>query len=133
MNQIVRRAIYLLAGAIPASLGVAFATFAEPWLIPAIAGAIGLLVASMVRFPVPLKGYGAIAILLIVGLSAAIPFGTTLLLLSLAAGVSAEMWPSLALIAWVFFGPILCATHFLWAARGAPNNSFKPRPLRGSA
>ena len=90
MNQIVRRAIYLLAGAIPASLGVAFATFAEPWLIPAIAGAIGLLVASMVRFPVPLKGYGAIAILLIVGLSAAIPFGTTLLLLSLAAGVSAE-------------------------------------------
>jgi|JI9StandDraft_1071089.scaffolds.fasta_scaffold735708_1 hypothetical protein len=133
MNQIVRRVTYLLAGAIPASLGVAFASFAGPWVIAAATGAIGLIIASLVRFPVPPKGYGSIAVLLFIGLSAAIPFGTTFLLGSLAGGVSAKTWPSLALIVWVFVGPVLCATHFLLASRSAPNNSFKPRPLRGSA
>ena len=97
MNQIGRRVTYLLAGAIPASLGVAFASFAGPWVIAATFGAIGLITASMVRFPVPPKGYGSVAVLLVIGLSAAIPFGTTFLLGSLADGVSVEMWPSLAL------------------------------------
>ena len=131
MNQIVRRVIYFLAGAIPASIGVAFASFAGLLVIAATAGAIGLILASLARFPVPPKGYVSISILLVIGLLGAIPPGAYFLFSSLADGVSAEEWPSLALIVWLFLGPVVCATHFLFAGRGAPNNSFKPTPLRG--
>ena len=117
MNQIVRRVIYLSAGAIPASLGVAFARFAGPVVIAATAGAFGLITASLVRFPLTPRGYGSIAMLLVIGLLAAIPVGTYFLASSLSDGVSTEEWPSLTLIAWLFFGPILCAAHFLWAGR----------------
>lgn len=130
MKQIVRQVSYFFFGAVPASLGVAFASFAGPWVIAATAGAIGLLASSLVKFPLAPKRYWSITVLLVAGLTAAIPFGSTFLLLSLADGVRAGEWPSLALIAWLFFGPILCAMHFLWAGRGAPNNSFKPKSLR---
>lgn len=131
MKPIVRQVTYFFVGAAPASLGVAFASFAGPWVIAAAtAGAIGLLAASLVQFPLAPKGYRSITALLVCGLMAAIPFGSTSLFLSLADGVRAGEWPSLALIAWLFFGPIFCAMHFLWAGRGAPNNSFKPKSLR---
>ena len=132
MKQIVRRAIYFLFGALPASLGAAYAIFLGPFVIAAAAGAIGLIVASLMRFPLPPKSYGRIALLLICGLIIAVPFGVTLLYGSLIDGVVAEKLPALALIIWVFFGPVFCATHFLWVGRRAPNNSFNPMPLRGT-
>ena len=131
MNQIVRRATYFLCAALPACLGVAYASMLGPFVIAAIAGAIGLFAASLVRFPVPQRNYGRIAILLVIGIILATPFGVMFLIGLVADGLTVEEWPSVALAAWLFLGPIICASHFLLTGRRAPNNSFKPRPLRG--
>ena len=44
MKQIVRRATYSLFGVAPACLGVAYASMLGPFVIAALAGAIGLLI-----------------------------------------------------------------------------------------
>ena len=131
MKQIVRRATYSLFGVAPACLGVAYASMLGPFVIAALAGAIGLLAACLVRFPVSQKDYGRIAVLLVIGLILATPFGAVFLIGSVADGLAAEEWRSLGLVGWLFFGPIVCAGHFLRTGRRAPNNSFKPTPLRG--
>ena len=131
MNQTVRRISYFLFGFAPACLGVGYASMLGPFVIAAIAGAIGLLAACLVRFPVSPKNYGRIAVLLVVGLFLATPFGVIFLIGSVPDRLAVEKWPSLALVVWLFFGPIVCAGHFLRTSRRAPNNSFKPTPLRG--
>ena len=141
MTQLGRRIIYLTAGAAPACFGVLMASaLGGVFLLGALAGTTGLLLATAAWFPVARPVYWSIAVLLGAGLAAMLPYslaigyGTAADLVAGTAGVPLPVaLGDLTKRAWVFYGPVLCAVHFLWKARCAPNNSFKPNPLRGSA
>lgn len=127
MTQLVRRVIYLVAGLVPACCGALVASAMRgPLLLGALAGACGLLLASMDVFPVRRATYWCIAILLSAGLAAMLPFSVSVGygdLADLASGMRGS--PTAALVrSWLLLGPPLCAAHFLWAA--------KPKSLRGS-
>ena len=132
MNQFGRRFLYLIAGVMPAALGTAFAVVLGPLVLAAALGAIGLAVATLIRFPMSSRAYGRVAFLLGCGLALAAPLGIMLLYGLFANGIDPRGWPTLALVVWVFFGPVACAIHALWFGRCAPNNSFKGMPLRGT-
>src|SRR5690349_17016913 len=75
MTQLLRRVIYLVAGLVPACCGALVASAMRgPLLLGALAGACGLLLASMDVFPVRRATYWCIAILLGAGLAAMLPF-----------------------------------------------------------
>jgi hypothetical protein len=133
MNQRGRRIIYLLFGLAPAFLGAAFSFFLGPLMLVALAGTFGLFIATAAEFPVPRKRYWLLACLLLCGLALALPFGAAMLHGVLTKGATTKDLPAMTLIFWVFVCPSVCALHALWRGRCAPNNSFKPKPLRGSA
>ena len=141
MTQLGRRIIYLIAGVAPACFGVLLASaLGGVFLLGAITGTFGLLLATAARFPSARPVYWSIALLLGAGLAAMLPYslaigyGTAADLVTGTTGVPLpEALGDLTERAWLLFGPVLCAVHFLWKARCAPNNSFKPKPLRGSA
>ena len=133
MTQLRRRVIYLLLGVAPACLGTTFSFFLGPLMLLALAGTFGLISAMAAELPVPSKRYWFLAGLLICGLALTLPFGIGMLHGLIAKGASSKDFPVIALIIWVFVCPSACALHALWRGRCAPNNSFKPNPLRGSA
>jgi hypothetical protein len=106
----------------------------------ALAGTVGLILAVVLTFPVSRPPFWTCAALLACGSAAMLPislpllYGTIADLVTGSTGVPiAEALRDLLARFWSFGGPVACAFHFLWRARCAPNNSFKPKPLRGSA
>src|SRR4249919_2937657 len=141
MTQLVRRVVYVAGGVAPACFGTLLASaLGGLFLIGAIAGTAGLMLATAAWFPTSRFTYWSIAILLGAGLAAMLHYsififyGTVADLVAGTTGVPlSEALGDLFQRSWLFLGPVLCAVHFLWKARCAPNNSFKPKPLRGSA
>ena len=133
MEQLGRRIVYLSLGLAPACLGTVFSFFLGPLMIVALAGTFGLFIATAAEFPIQGKRYWFLATLLICGLALALPFAVFLPAGLLRDGFSREALPTILLVFWLFFCPSAIALHALWCSRRAPNNSFKPRPLRGSA
>jgi len=127
MTQLKRRIFYSLAGVAPASL----ALLDSPKTIPVVIGFAGLLLATLATFPVKRHNYLAITVMLVVGLVFSVPFAILFLAGLFTAGFDGVDRVYL-LLSWVLFGCCTVALHFILRAR-APNNSFKPKPLRGSA
>jgi len=108
-------------------------------LLGALAGIAGLAIAATLSLPASRASYWFSALLLACGLAAMLPFSVVLLygtaadFVTRSTGVPlVEAARDLLVRLWGFGGPVACAFHFLWRARCAPNNSFKPKPLRGS-
>jgi len=131
MEQLGRRLVYLSLGLVPACLGTVFSFFLGPLMLVALAGTFGLFIATAAEFPVQGKRYWFLASLLVCGLALALPFAIFLPAGLLKDGLSREDLPTLLLVLWIFVCPSACALHALWHSRRAPNNSFKPSPLRG--
>ncbi len=127
MTQLKRRIIYSLAGVAP----VLLALLDSPRFIPGVVGFLGLLLATLATFPVKRLNYVAITAMLVVGLVFAAPFSILFLLAPFISGLDGIDRPYL-LVSWMLLGSCSVALHFILRAR-APNNSFKPKPLRGSA
>jgi hypothetical protein len=141
MTQIWRRLVYFAVGLAPALFVLPMArAFGGVVHLGAFAGIAGLAIAAVLSFPPSRAAYWVSALLLTCGLVAMLPFSVVLLYGTVAdlvvgsTGVSfVEATRELLVRLWGFGGPVACAFHFLWRARCAPNNSFKPNPLRGSA
>jgi hypothetical protein len=141
MAQIWRRLVYLAVGLAPALFVLPMArAFGGVVSLGAFAGIAGLAIAAVLPFPTSRAAYWVSALLLTCGLAAMLPFSVVLLygtVADLVAGSTGvpfvEATRDLFVRLWGFGGPVACAFHFLWRARCAPNNSFKPKPLRGSA
>ena len=131
MKQVGRRVIYLLLGVQPALVGTAITLFVlGPLAAIAVAGLLGLTIATAVQFPISPKLYRLISALLICGLALEAPFFIWALH-DLITGGLAKSLPNTLLVSWVILGPSVCALHALWRSRCTPNNSFKPNQLRG--
>ena len=141
MKQIGRRLAYLAFGVAPTCyvfpLAVAFGGLV---LAGAALGLVGLVAATWQHQPVSRRIYGRTALLLVAGIAAMLPFSLIIIYGTLADFVTASTGTTLATAVrdvvtrlWGFGGPLICAVHYLWRAGCAPNNSFKPKPLRGSA
>jgi hypothetical protein len=133
MKQIARRVIYLLLGMQPALVGTAIMLFAlGPLAAIAVAGLLGLTIATAAQFPVSQKLYRLLSVLLICGLVLEVPFFLWALHDLLTGGLTKSL-VNTVLVSWVIFGPSACALHALRRSRCTPNNSSKPTPLRGAA
>ena len=131
MEQIGRRLVYLSLGLAPASLGTVFSFFLGPLMFVALAGTFGLFIATAAEFPIQGKRYWLLASFLICGLALALPIGVAFPIGLMKDGFTRDDLPSLLLVLWLFLCPSTCALHALGSSRRAPNNSFKPSPLRG--
>jgi hypothetical protein len=142
MKQVGRRSLYFAIGVLPASLGLFFVLALKMYVLwpGALAGTAGLIWAAASTYPMGQRAFGRVALLLLLGLLTAAPFAA--LAVYLAAGDLSQIGVSgffsqgkSGLAPWllVLLGPAGCALHALWRGRRAPNNSFKPKPLRGSA
>ncbi len=141
MTQIWRRLAYLAAGLAPALFVLPMAqAFGGVVHLGASAGIAGLAAATVLSVPVSRVSYCVSSLLLVCGLAAMLPFSVVLLYGTFADVLAGSSDVPLVQAArdvltrlLCFGGPVVCAFHFLWRARCAPNNSFKPKPLRGSA
>ena len=141
MNQIGRRLSYFVFGFLPA-LGVALSAFSlglmQFW-IGSVLGATSLAWAAIVTFPLSHAKFKRVLLLLVLGLIAVLWFSAlavsemvqALLQERMDTGVHGMSFLGAAVLALV--GPAGCVIHFARYARRTPNNSFKPKPLRGSA
>ena len=141
MTQIWRRLVYFAVGLAPALFVLPMArAFGGVVHLGAFAGIAGLAIAAVLSFPVSRVSYWVSALLLACGLAAMLPLSVVLLYGTVADFVTGSTGVSLVEATRDVFvrllgfgGPVACAFHFLWRARCAPNNSLKPKPLRGSA
>ena len=134
MKQILRRVTYLLFGLQPALIGTAISLFFfGPLAIMAIAGTFGLTIAMATEFPISRRTYWIMAALLICGLVLTLPIFIWMLLEVVTEAGLTKSLTNTVFVSWVILGPVTCAIHALWRSRRAPNNSFKPTPLRGAA
>ncbi len=141
MTQTWRRLVYFAVGLAPAVFVLPMArAFGGVVHLGAFAGIAGLAIAAVLSFPVSRGSYWISSLLLVCGLVAMLPFSVVLLYGTLADFVTGstgvplvEATRDVLVRHWGFGGPVACAFHFLWRARCAPNNSFKPTSLRGSA
>ena len=127
MNQLSRRIFYFVGGLVPACIGTLYALHLGAFALLAVLGTLGLAAVTLLRFPLPPRTYGRVALLLACGLALASPFGIVFVV-----GTLPDVTPALLFTIWLFFGPMVCATHALWRGRCTPNNSFKGMPLRGT-
>ena len=139
--QLDRRILYGLFGVLPA-LGAACSAFVlglmQFWS-PSLFGVSGLAWAALELFPISNRTYKRIVPLVTLGLISVAWFGA-LAVAEFGRAIAdgdreATAWNLGLLCAAVvvLVGPAACATHFVLRSRRTPNNSFKPKPLRGSA
>ena len=134
MKQVPRRIIYLLLGVQPALVGSAIVLFALwPLAIMALAGTVGLAIATVSRFPVSLRSYRIMSALLVGGLALELPFFAWALHDLLTGGGLAASPSNAMLVGWVVLGPSACALHALRRGRCVLDRPLKPRSLHGTA
>jgi len=138
MRHIVRRIVYLGLGLAPTVLWIlAWLWAGDAYFAGSLLMFVSLVIATTSRIPAAKGVRIAVALLTLVGMLICWQSSTTDQFFSGVIHALERQKPGdlgyAVKTSWFLFGPLLCAAHFVARSRCAPNNSFKPKPLRGSA